>query len=1135
MTIYDKNGQEILTEEVDDNSYRYRAIKQGEKVYLYFSLTEHIEIPIGSYIDYQGQRYTLWRPENLTKHGERNIEYSIEFGGYWELLRRFKYKFLSIKPYKLKFHLTGTLYDFLQLLVDCMNLYDTGWSVGSYIETTEKTLSFNHEYCLDVLNRLADEFDTEWNIVDKTISLCKVEYFKDAPLPLSYGKGNGFKTGVARQNQGENTPVTILYVQGGEKNIDVSKYKNTTLLLPKSQELEYEGRKYCTDKDGMFITRADQALTVYSEDSYDGSNIYPSRVGTISEVIEVDAEKNLYDFKDSSIPDSLNFADCRIAGEKATVIFQSGILTGKEFDLEQTENQLTGYIHSERRFKIVPQEMDGTVMPGDSFIPKVGDKYAIFNISLPEAYVCDNATKTGASWDMFREAVRYMYEKEDNPFSFTGELDGIYSSRNWLEIGGKILPGGYVLFSDTQFQPKGILIRIIAVTDYINKPHSPKLELSNVPVAGLVSSELGKLEADKVTVDNQHKNAIEYTKRRYRDALETQSMLEKVFDNFSKGINPVWVQTMSLLVGEESLQFRFVNSKTNPVVIEPNFIYSQSTKVFTAPKSILQHMTLGIMDIKGEHKASEYKYWDLPAYTSPALSDFGAMYLYAKCSKHGSSGSFYLTESAYKMDPGDGFYYFLIGTLGSESDGARSFATVYGFTEILPGRITVDRIISTDGTTYFNLGVGEIGGVIRFASGTTGYENIKDKPDLSIYGTTAMLNAVKNDLQNQIDGKIETYYQSSNPWNSWPSGEEPTHVGDLWYNTSSKILQRYVGPSSNIWERIYDADAIAAAEAASTAQDTADGKRRVFLRTPYPPYDAGDQWIQYNGSGSMRICVQGRQSGNYVSSDWQLSSADGNTQASIDRGVISAAGFMTFGGSAGMAGSGDIRIWSGGTNANNATFQVSASGEVMAKKALKLQNQQAGITGEGTADTSVRFWAGSSTPANAPFRIYQNGNGLIGGLRLESGGLFSVDNKYGFDSSAKFFLHSQGSNGFLGFSSTGKWAGIGLNTLPATTGVAALLRLENTVSGGTTKYGAVISVSGASHNVALMATGHVRVKGSVIADTIVAAKIRAASNINGDGSSYQYLDGVTFGYNDYDLDKVRFQVQNGIIVGVKKE
>lgn len=1032
MVIYDKACDVILDLPVNDSSYRYRAIRQGDKVYLYFSLTEHVEIPVGSYIDYQGQRYTLWRPEDLTKHGTRNIEYSATFGGWWELLNTVKYKHLSAMPVKLKFQLTGKPRFFLDLMVRNMNLAgEGGWSVGTCIDAPEKTLAFSHEYCLEVLNRMADEWETEFEFVGKTIHFGKVERFKDNPLPLSYGRGNGFKTGVGRKNQGDKPPTSILYVQGGERNIDPTAYGASSLLLPKNQELEYEGRRYQTDKDGMFVTRADRPLTNHNEDSLDCTHIYPSRVGTVSEVITVDAENHLYDIIDSSIPDNLDYSACRIPGETATLIFQSGVMTGEEFDIEQTSEEMTGYIHAERRFKLVPVEKEGGTIPNANRKPAVGDTYAVFNISLPPAYVCDNATQTGASWDMFREAARSLYNKEEETFSFTGELDGIWAKSQWLEVGGRMVPGSYILFDDPQFQPEGVRIRITAVKDYINRPYSPELELSNVPVAGFVSSELSKIESNEVLNDDRYTGAMHYTRRRWRDAVEAQEMLEKAFTDYSKGIDPVWVRTMSLLVGHENLQFRFVNSKTNPMKVDPDFIYEDATQLFKAPASILQHMTLGISDIKGEHKASEYKFWDLPAYISPPLGDFGKLYLYAKCSKSSQAGEFVLSEEPHDMEEG-GYYYFLVGLLGCQYDGARSFVTCYGFTEVLPGRITVDRIVSTDGITYFNLGIGEIGGVIRFASGTTGYENITDKPDLSKYGTVTMINQINReilDMQNEIDGKIDTYYQSSNPWNAWPSGTEPVHVGDLWYNTSTDELKMYVGPSSNTWKEVTNKEAIDAARAAANAADVkADSKRRVFLSTPYPPYDAGDQWIEYNGSGSMRVCVQGRQSGRYVASDWQLSSADGNTKASIDRGVISAAGFLTFGGSAGLVGSGDIRIWSGGTNANDATFKVYSNGNVDSKGNIYITNANgnklAGFSGGGTSGDSVRIWAGGSTPESGTFRVTQDGTchtskinatgGLIGRFSIVNNRLvWDQSNYFGGTSRALKLGYSTGNDGVI--------------------------------------------------------------------------------------------------------------------------
>ncbi len=753
MRIYDKTGEVLLDIPVDDDSYRYRAIAQAKKVELRYSLVDHVELPTGTYIEYQGERYTLWYPSDFKKEGTRVFDYTVTFGGNEEILKKYKYKLLSDKPYKLKFVMTATPRMFVELLVDNLNLYDSGWTVGTVIEAPEKLLSFNHEKCWAVLGRLAEEFDTEFEIVGKTVHLRKVEYFKDAPVALSYGKGNGFLPGVGRANQGDNLPVEILYVQGGERNIDYSAYGSQTLLLPKSQELSYQGRRYKTDKDGMYVTRADRPLSSYNEDSYDASDIYPSRVGTVSETDTEPGEDTdgndvtFYNFYDSSVPANLNFEDCLIAGQTMTVIFQTGRLAGREFDVK--------YIHDGRKFEIVPAEQDGMDLPNSSLYPEVGDKYAVFNISLPTAYVCDNATKTGASWDMFREAVRYLYEREERQFTFSGELDGIWAKKNWLAIGAKLVPGGYVDFSDPQFQPDGILIRITGVRDHINRPHSPELELSNTPVGGFMSDELGKLESEEVVNDKRYKEALQFTKRRYRDAIEAQEMLEVAFDNYSKGIDPIWVRTMSLLVGDESLQFRFVNSKTAPVTVMPDFRYDDNTGVFTAPALILQHMTLGISDIKESHKPSEYQYWDMGAYTSPYLGDYGKLYLYAKCGKSGGKGTFEMSGSPHKFEE-DGYYYFLTGLLGSQFDGARSFVTVYGFTEILPGRVTVDRIVSTDGNTYFILnkgdGSGEFHGRMVFTAGS-GLKNLDEWPELD----QSIKEAKKSveDLNYYVDGAFK--------------------------------------------------------------------------------------------------------------------------------------------------------------------------------------------------------------------------------------------------------------------------------------------------------------------------------------------------------------------------------------------
>ena len=731
VTIYGISGSILLKIDVDDNSYRYRAIMSAHSVTLYYSLAEHIDIPVGSYIIYQAVRYTLWVPENFTKNSTRSFEYTVEFGDYTALLKLYKYKDLSEIPYRVKFPLTAKPQTFLKLLVENMNLRDSGWQVGTCIDAAEKALSFNHEYCYDVLGRFASEWGTEWSIDNKTVSLCKVEKFKSSPLSLSYGKGKGIKPGTGRANQEDKKPVSLLYVQGGERNIDYSKYNSKSLLLPISQELEYEGRRYVTDANGMYIVRVGSTPAIIREDSYDASDIYPKRVGTITAVKVINEGKSFYDVIDNTIPSELNFEDCIIAGETMTIIFQTGMLVGKEFEVKYIHEPIVneeGKTEKDgRRFEIVPQEIDGMMMPNETYCPKPNDTYAVFNISLPDAYVCNDSDKTGASWDMFRDAVRYFYEHEESEFTFSGTLDGIWAKKKWLEIGGRLVPGAYIRFSDTQFQPDGIDIRITGVKDYINKPYSPEIELSNTPVAGYVTSELGKIDANEVIDEEHHKGALQFTKRRFRDAMETMSMLEDAFLNFSSSIDPITVRTMQLLVGDESLQFRFVTSKTLPVVISYNITYDIKKKILKAPATILQHMTMGIDTITASHKAGDYKFWDMAEYNSPPLVDASKKYyMYAKVSKENSAGTFLLSETAIKLEGVSGYYHLLVGVLNSEYEGERSFVELYGFTEILPGRVTTDRIVSTDGKTYFDLVRSEIGGKIKFAAGSSGLDNLEE-------------------------------------------------------------------------------------------------------------------------------------------------------------------------------------------------------------------------------------------------------------------------------------------------------------------------------------------------------------------------------------------------------------------------
>ena len=800
MIIYNNTGNKILEIEVDDNSYRNRAIMGDHSLTLYYSLPEHVEIPVGSYCEFQGETFTLKRPENFKMKHKRLFEYTVLFEPP-EANAKF-WKFRNPVDGRLKFTLTAKPHEHLQMFVDNMNSRDKGWTVGECIDGVETLIAYDHNFCIDALTRMASTFKTEYEFVGKCVSLRKIEYNKSNPLPLSYGRGNGFKPGVGRSNTGDNPPTEILFVQGGTDNIDPSKYGSSELLLPKNQTLAYDGehfededgftasnaRRYIVDEAGFSIRRYDKELSSLAEDSLDCSEIYPKRVGTVSTVVVVDEENNFYDFVDTSIPSSLNYEDYLIEGETMTVIFQSGMLAGREFEVKYYHDSVKG--KAARRFEIVPADIDGQTMPNTTFAPKAGDKYAVFKCMLPTAYICDNATKTGASWDMFRAAIKHLFDNEDLEFTFTGELDGIWSKKDWVNIGGRIKLGGYIRFSDEQFQKDGVLVRITGIKDYINKPHSPVIELSNTTVSGSVSSTLKDLISEEVIVDDLHHDAIQFTKRRFRDAKETISMLEEaLLDNFTNSINPIAVQTMSMLVGDESLQFRFVNSKTNPVPVTHRIVYDNETKQLTAAAGIIQHMTLGINTVSSSHKVSEYKFWDITAYTSAVLDDGKKKYyLYAKVSKTEQNGVFILSENAIKLEGVSGFYHLLVGVLNSEYNEERSFVTLYGFTEILPGRITTDKIVSTDGNTYFDLLKGIISGKIKFTSGSSGLYELDE------WGA---VNGLINQAQNTANAAVESAKNANTAIGDLNEYVDGAFSDGIISEAEAKAIEKYINTVNN--------------------------------------------------------------------------------------------------------------------------------------------------------------------------------------------------------------------------------------------------------------------------------------------------------------------------------------------------
>lgn len=224
---------------------------------------------------------------------------------------------------------------------------------------------------------------------------------------------------------------------------------------------------------------------------------------------------------------------------------------------------------------------------------------------------------------------------------------------------------------------------------------------------------------------------------------------------------------------------------------------------------------------------------------------------------------------------------------------------------------------------------------------------------------------------------------------------------------------------------------------------------------------------------------------------------------------------------------------------------------------------QAGQTGVKIKAENLDL-EGHLITANGNFKILEDGSietkngtftgrissesGEIGGFTINansiiSEGKYTTSDSSGVDmATSQFFLYS-GGRGFMGFSDKYKTISLGLEPFPPGAIIGScLVRCENETPSGTYKnYGVFINVSGGYENIGLFMRGDIRANASgyhVLNGNVVFDgndEIRIAINMDEDGEYTKYYTGVTFAPEDYNLDRVRFRVCNGLIVGVSEE
>ena len=255
-----------------------------------------------------------------------------------------------------------------------------------------------------------------------------------------------------------------------------------------------------------------------------------------------------------------------------------------------------------------------------------------------------------------------------------------------------------------------------------------------------------------------------------------------------------------------------------------------------------------------------------------------------KSKPHGVDDEFLLTERTYNLeDPAQDTV-----TLGKD------LTTLTG-ADVAGDRDTIDQLHRTEASIKadYQLGIAQavqasetkMSSLIEQTS-----EDIRMEVSKTYTEFSSSVTGDLDQMQAQIDGQIQTWFDSyiptpdNAPASGWATEEEKiNHLGDIFYivdnDTMGGQAYRWAQVSGVYqWVLIEDVEVAKALADAARAQDTADGKRRVFVSQPVPPYDVGDLWAQGDGGDLMR-CNTARASGDYAASDWGKASDYTNDDA----------------------------------------------------------------------------------------------------------------------------------------------------------------------------------------------------------------------------------------------------------------
>ena len=501
-------GNTLLSVPVLKDAIGHEELMTSDYVQLSWDSEKGDVLPMGAYIEVDGERYSLLEPYYPTRQNEVVYRYTPQFQSRimrWQKIIVPVYTYnedgVTIKSRELDWTFTGTPASVMYMIQQTLrNELGEVWTISLGNDLPETiTISAQSSSIWSVLSDLAEQCETEWwaEKSAQVLHLSKCEH--SAPITLEAGKDVKIPSSVRNADE----YYTRFYAFGSTRNITQSEGVVQGSIINKRLTLDpfkypqgykdikghFEGGVYVSDlapeevlvkslyfdevypSSQLVISNARKRMRYYTEEDK------KIRIGGTDEE-PIYKQYAIWYFQ---IPDFEFTEDLIIENLTLSVAFRSGQLRGREFELayHSEEKKVADNADVDENFtvaageyEIIFDDADGMMIPSaDYLIPADGDEITLFNIEMPEEYKHSAYEKLEEELD--KELARLM--QDNNAYEFDSNPVAFYNNDISVRLGQRVtfINGG-----------KELSTRVQMVEKHIDFPCEQKLRVGNEIVKG---------------------------------------------------------------------------------------------------------------------------------------------------------------------------------------------------------------------------------------------------------------------------------------------------------------------------------------------------------------------------------------------------------------------------------------------------------------------------------------------------------------------------------------------------------------------------------------------------------------------------------------------------------------------------